>query len=137
MCWWKCCRCTWSVTHVKGDDFADRHLLGDGFLTQPLGLAASDDDLWVTDYATGSVVQLVADGEELAEPVVVAAGLDRPEGLALAPDGRLLVVETGTGRLLAVTPATGAAEVIAEGLGFELANPSDAGTIALPPHFVF
>jgi len=83
-------------------------------------------------------VQLVADGEELAEPVTVASGLDRPEGLALAPDGRLLVVETGADRLLAIDPATGDQEVLAEGLGFALANPVAAGTnVSLPPHFVF
>ena len=34
----------------------------------PLGLVARDDDLWVGDWATGMVWQLIADGVELAEP---------------------------------------------------------------------
>ena len=34
----------------------------------PLGLVARDDDLWVGDWYTGMVWQLIADGQELAEP---------------------------------------------------------------------
>lgn len=127
----------WTVERTSGDAFAERHELGAGFLQQPLGLAASAGDLWVTDYETGRVVQLIADGEELAEPIVVADGLDRPEGIALAPDGRLLVVETGTGRLLAIEPASGAMDVIAEGLGIAADNFSSIGPVKLPPHLVF
>jgi glucose/arabinose dehydrogenase len=35
---------------------------------------------------------------------VVAAGLDRPVGIARLPDGRYVVAETDSGRLRLVTP---------------------------------
>ncbi len=127
----------WRIQRTDGDDVASLHTLGGDALKQPLGLAASDDALWVADYATGSVYQLVADGAELTEPALVATGLDRPEGMALAADGRLLVAETGAGRLLAIDPATGEIAVIAEGLGFMRENPTSVGPVQLAPYWVF
>jgi len=85
-------------------------------LALPVGLAATDDDLWVSDWATGMVQQIIADGEPLAEPIPVAANLSAPEGLAVAPDGSLLVVETGVGRLSSIDLGTGEVRTIAEGL---------------------
>ena len=82
----------------------------------PACLAATDDDLWVSDWAAGTVLQLVADGEPLAVPTPVATGLACPEGLAVGPDGNLLVVETGTGRLLHISIESGEVRTIAEGL---------------------
>jgi glucose/arabinose dehydrogenase len=87
--------------------------------------------LWVSDRATGNVWQLATGGEVLPDPKLTASGLDRPEGMAVAPDGRLLVAETGTGRLVAIEPATGDMSTIAEGLGF---NPDAPG--GAPPTMV-
>jgi sugar lactone lactonase YvrE len=92
-----------------------RVTLGEG-LGVPAGLAASDDDLWVSDWATGSVLQIVADGEPLQEPILIATGLAFPEGLALAADGTLLVVETGGGRLARIDTTTGEISTVADGL---------------------
>ena len=128
----------WQVIRAGAEAPAERHALGAGVLQQPLGLAADEDNLWVTDYATGSVVQLIANGEELAEPITVVADLVQPEGIAVAPDGRLLVAETGTGRLLAVDQATGAVTVIAEGLGMTANNAKSTGSAGiLPPYWIF
>jgi len=63
------------------------------------------------------VLQLVKGGESLAEPIAVATGLQFPEGLAVDPDGNLLVAETGTGRLLRIEMAAGQVSTIAQGLG--------------------
>ncbi len=49
-----------------------------------------------------------------AETDVLASGVDQPYGVALAPDGTPVVVEQGTGRLLAVRD--GAVDVLAAGL---------------------
>lgn len=68
-------------------------------LAYPTGLAASNDDLWVADWAMGAVLQIVKDGTVLTNPIPVATGLVGPEGLALEPDGNLLVVEAAAGRL--------------------------------------
>ena len=81
------------------------------------GLAATADDLWVADWATGTVWQLVKDGVTLAAPAVVTIGLSQPEGLAVDRDGSLLVVEAGAGRLTRIDPATGVRSTVATGLG--------------------
>jgi len=90
----------------------------------PACLAAMDDDLWISDWAAGTVLQLVVDGGLLVTPIPVATGLARPEGLAIGPDGNLLVVETKggrTGRLSHISLESGAVRTVAEGfdLGLE------------------
>jgi sugar lactone lactonase YvrE len=114
--------------------------LGAGSIFVPTGLAATNDDLWVADWATGMVWQLVKDGVTLAAPAVVTTGLVRPEGLAVDVDGSLLVVETpvptdaapAAGRLTRIDPATGTRTTIASGLGLGTPGPSSA-----PPTWIF
>jgi sugar lactone lactonase YvrE len=97
----------------------------------PLGLATTEDDLWVGDWATGTIWQVIADGTVLTPPRPVASGLAAPEGLA-AVDGGLLVVEAGAGRLTRIDLETGAIETVAEGLALGAAPPTGA-----PPMGVF
>jgi sugar lactone lactonase YvrE len=105
-----------SVVRAQGANPAERATLAVG-LGVPAGLAATEDDLWVGEWATGRVLQLVADGQPLAPPRVVAQRLAAPEGLAVAPDHRsLLVVESGAGRLVRIELATGRVRSVAEGL---------------------
>lgn len=106
---------TGSVLRVNGADPTQRTPLITK-MAVPAGLAATDDDLWVGDFATGQVLQLVADGEELGKPVMVAAGLAGPKGLAVTDDGRLLVVESGARRLSAIDLATGEVTTVATDL---------------------
>ena len=94
----------------------------------PAGLAATDDDLWVADWATGIVWKIVADGVRLLPPQFLAGDLSFPEGMAVDRDGTLLVVEAGTGRLLRIDPVTGAATTVADGLGL-----GAQGSSAAPP----
>ena len=94
----------------------------------PLGLAATDDDLWVGDWATGMIWQLIADGQELAQPMPVAQGLSGPEGMTVDLDGSLLVVEGTAGRVSRVRPATGAITPVASNLLL-----SGPGAGMLPP----
>jgi hypothetical protein len=84
----------------------------------PAGLAASDDDLWVGDWATGIVWQLVADGVTLSDPIPLAMDLVGPEGLVLHHDGTLLVVESGAGRITRIDPSTGDTSTVMENLEF-------------------
>jgi sugar lactone lactonase YvrE len=104
-----------SLVRASAADPEVRETLAEG-LDTPAGLAATDDDLWVSEWGTGRVLQIVADGEALSEPVLVATGLSSPEGLALTPGGSLLVVEAGAGRLSRIDLATGEVSAIAEGL---------------------
>jgi sugar lactone lactonase YvrE len=105
-----------SVVRARGANPAERVTLAAG-LGVPAGLAATEDDLWVGEWGTGRVLQLVADGQPLAPPRVVAAGLSAPEGLAVTSDQScLLVVESGAGRLGRIELATGRLSTVAEGL---------------------
>ena len=98
----------------------------------PLGLVARDDDLWVGDWYTGTVWQLIADGEVLANPIPAAAGLSGPEGLAFDLDGSLLAVEGTAGRVSRIRLESGAVTRVVSGL--EL---SATGAGMLPPFSTF
>jgi sugar lactone lactonase YvrE len=119
-----------SVVRASGADPTQRVTLAK--LGVPAGLAATADDLWVSDFATGQVLQLVADGEPLAEPAIVASGLVTPEGLAVTADGRLLVVESGAHRLSSIALATGEVTVLVDGLALGAVGPA-----TMPPTWTF
>jgi len=97
--------------HVTGA----RNTIATGFYF-PTGIAHTDDDLWVADWITGVVYQVVADGVVLSSIQAVAGGLVKPEGMTVDNDGNLLVVETGIGQLTRIDPDTGEKTVLAEGL---------------------
>lgn len=101
-------------------------------LTYPLGLASEDGDLYVGDFMTGQVLQIVAGGERLDPPRVVAEGLQGPEGMALTGDGRLVVVESGANRLAIVDLATGEVTTLVADLGILRDVPR-----ARPLHYFF
>jgi len=90
-------------------------------LAVPTGLAATETELWVADWALGSVFKIV-DGGTPVPPILVASGLAQPEGLAVNLDGSLLVVESGAGRLSRIDPDTGVVTTVAEDL--ELGAPA-------------
>jgi hypothetical protein len=98
----------------------------------PLGLAARDDDLWVGDWYTGTVWQLIANGQNLANPIPVAGGLSGPEGMAFDLDGSLLVVEGTAGRVSRIRLGSGTVTPVMSGL--EL---SAVGAGMLPPFSTF
>ena len=91
-----------------------------GGLTWPGGLAATDTDLWVADWATGQIHQIAGIGA----PQVVASGLNLPEGMAVDRDGSLLVVESGAGRLTRIDLATGDESTVADGLATDVQGPA-------------
>lgn len=98
----------------------------------PVGLASTDIDLWVSDWYTGMVLQLAKDGHMLSEAVPVVSGLSFPEGLAVDTDGNLLVVETGTGKLLKIDVNTGNVSTVAVDL--------ETGAETIPgmtPNYIF
>jgi sugar lactone lactonase YvrE len=100
-------------------------------LAVPTGLATDGDDVWVADWALGMVFQIAEDGTFIA-PTPVAAGLAGPEGLAVSPDGGLLVVETFLHRVSHIDLGTGAVTPLVEGLA--LGAPGPPGT---PPTWIF
>lgn len=117
---------TGSVTRQTPE--GEREAIADGLMV-PSGLAATDEDLWVTDWASGTVWQVVTGGER--SMTEVATGLANPEGIAVEPDGSLLVVESGIGRLTRIMPS-GEKVTVADGL--PLGAPAAPNT---PPAWAF
>lgn len=106
----------------------------------PAGIVALlDGDLVVGLYSNGSLLRVSPDG---ADATVTRLDLERsienPDGLALAPDGRLLVLEgavaSGDGKLLAIdlaAPPPLAIEVLADGLDMPLNLTQVDGGVAI------
>ena len=111
----------------------ERETIADCF-SIPIGIATDGDNLWISDFSTGKITQIAANGKLLQKPITIVASLSFPEGLAVDSDGNLLVVETGTKRLLHVDthlnpPVT---SIVAEGLDIT------SGTIpGWPPTWTF
>jgi sugar lactone lactonase YvrE len=107
---------TGNVVRASGPSLADREVIAT--IPGAAGLAATDDDVYVGDSVTGTVLQVVAHGEVLAAPVPVASGLQSPEGLDLRSDGtKLLVVEGAANRLTEVNLDSGRTKTLATDLG--------------------
>jgi LPXTG-motif cell wall-anchored protein len=117
------------VTRISAANPAARTTLAE--LGLPAGLAATTQDLWATDWAAGTVVQIVKGGQQVTPPAVVASGLKGPEGLAAAPDGSLLVVESLAGRLSRINQSSGSVSLVAEGLNVGAPGPAN-----MPPLWI-
>lgn len=91
-------------------------------LKDPSGVAVADGPgptraAYVTEAGTGLVHEiLLLRGQPVAH-TILPARLDRPEGIQVAPDGHLLVVEAGANALTHVDPGTGDTTRLVDGLG--------------------
>lgn len=92
-----------------------RSVLVEG-IVNPSGLAAHEDNLWAADQSEGQILMIISNGDVLTEPRVVVTGLSQPEGIAATPNGDLLVVERGAGRLLEIDSDIGKFTVLADNL---------------------
>ncbi|WP_224365588.1 Vgb family protein [Hyalangium versicolor] len=116
---------------VGASDSAGTTVLTAG-LEGPVGLAADTEarepGVYVTEVRSGRVTRVrLSDGARRT----VARGLLAPEGIALHPDGGLIVAEVGRKRLVRIDPATGQSTVLASGLRIGL--PESA---SLPPGYL-
>jgi sugar lactone lactonase YvrE len=103
---------TQSLLRVSGEHGADRTPILGG-LAGPVGLvAASKDTVYLTEAFSGQVSKVESNGEK----TVIAHDLKMPEGIALAPNGRLIVAEVGAKRIVEIDPATGTVTEIAGNL---------------------
>jgi sugar lactone lactonase YvrE len=93
-----------------------------------MGLVRRGSEWFVSESAAGRVSVLGAKGTRR----VVVEDLQQPEGLAFMPDGRLVVAEAGTGRVLLVDTSTGERETIARGLPFGIADAPGAPPGIIP-----
>jgi streptogramin lyase len=114
-----------SISRLNPGDPQKRDLVARGLPGATAMVRGADGAVYVTLYGRGEVARV-----DLATGNVTPAvtGLDRPEGIAALPDGRLLVAEGEPGRLLRVDPASGVRETLAEGMAIAL-----GGVPSLPP----
>jgi len=101
-----------SLLRISGEHGKDRTALIGG-LEGPVGLVGgTGGTVYVTEAYAGQVSQVDSNGEKS----VLAKDLKMPEGLALAPDGTLVVAEVGARRLVRIDPSNGKVEEIAANL---------------------
>jgi len=92
-----------SVIRASGEHGKDRTTLVGG-LEGPVGMAGGAKGVvYVTEAFSGDVSKIESNGEK----AVVAKGLKMPEGIAIAPDGKLVVAEVGAKRLVSIDPQSG------------------------------
>jgi sugar lactone lactonase YvrE len=84
-----------------------------GGLEGPVGMAGgAKGDVYITEAFAGQVSKVEANGEK----TIIAKDLKMPEGIALAPDGRLIVAEVGARRIIAIDAQNGTVTEIAGNL---------------------
>ncbi len=113
------------ITRITGHGADGREVIARGLSGAVCMIRAGDHAAYVSLFGKGEIVRVDLDTGDSA---TVAAGLEGPEGLAVAPDGRILVVETGPQRVSAIDPLTGAQEVLADELSLVMDLPP-----GLPP----
>jgi sugar lactone lactonase YvrE len=101
-----------SLIRASGEHGKDRTVLIGG-LEGPVGLVGgAKGDVYVTEALAGQVSKVGSNGEK----TILAKDLKMPEGIALAPDGKLIVAEVGAKRLVELDPQTGKVTEIAGNL---------------------
>jgi len=104
---------TGRVVRFRPSSPEDRDTLVGGL--GPAGLASRDGDLFVADNGGGRVIQLAENGKFLKEGREIATDLWGPEGIAVAPDGTLYVVEAPAHQVTRID-RKGRKTIVAEGL---------------------
>ena len=102
-----------SLVRVSGEHGKDRTLiLGDLGRAGRAGAPAPDGAVYLTEAFAGQVSKVESNGEK----TVIAKDLKMPEGIAVAPDGKLIVAEVGARRIVQIDPVTGTVTEIAGNL---------------------
>lgn len=110
---------TGRLLRVSGADGTQRQVIAEN-LSGPVGLALRNDHVLVSEAIGGRITEInIASGRTR----VIAAGLDQPEGIALAPGGAVLIAEVGKKRIVRIEPSSGARSIIASDLPLGLAAP--------------
>jgi sugar lactone lactonase YvrE len=101
-----------SLIRASGEHGKDRTVLVGG-LEGPVGLVGgAKGEVYVTEALAGQVCKVESNGEKS----VVAKDLKMPEGIARAPDGKLVVAEVGAKRIVEIDPQSGSVTEIAGNL---------------------
>ncbi len=91
-------------------------------LAVPTYLAkAGPGAVYVTEFGAGRVTKVDL---KTGNKKVIATGFSAPKGIAVKPDGKILVVDTGTRQLIQIDPATGESKPLVINLAVGLPVPS-------------
>jgi len=120
---------TGSLVKVTDNEGKERTVIAKDLIV-PIYLApAGPDGVYVTEAMAGTVSRIdLSTGEKK----VIASGLRMPEGIAVFPDGKLAVVETGTRQLLKIDPESGVKTPLV--INLPVGFPSYPG--GLPPYLI-
>jgi streptogramin lyase len=89
-----------------------------GALEGPVGMVvASNSSVYITEAFSGQVSKIETNGYK----TVIAKDLKMPEGIALMPDGKIVVAEVGAKRIIQIDPQNGSVTEIAGNLPIGLA----------------
>ena len=103
---------TKSLVRVNGEHGEVRTPLIGG-LEGPVGMvAASNSAVYITEAFSGQVSTIETNGYK----TVIAKDLKMPEGIALMPDGKIVVAEVGAKRIIQIDPQNGSVTEIAGNL---------------------
>jgi len=120
---------TGSLVKVTDQEGKERTVVAKDLIVPVYLAPAGPDGVYVTEAMAGTISRIdLSTGEKK----VVASGLRMPEGIAVFPDGKLAVVETGTRRLLKIDPTSGAITQLA--INLAVGFPSYPG--GLPPYLI-
>lgn len=111
---------TGSIVRVRDKEGKQRDTVAKD-LAHPVYMApAGSDAVYVTEFLAGNVTKVDLNS---GNRNVVAAGLRGPKGIAVKPDGTILVVAVGTKELLQIDPASGSAKPLVQNLAVGLFVP--------------
>lgn len=113
-----------TVTKLAPGKSREKAVISTG-LKGPVAQAVAGNDLYISEYDAGRISRIDL---QSGDTEIVVANLDRPEGLALTSDGKLLIAETGMQRLLRVEPGSDAVETLADNLAIGLEGGDDLPT---------
>jgi sugar lactone lactonase YvrE len=106
-----------SLVRVNGEHGEVRTPLIGG-LEGPVGMVGiSNSAVYITEALSGQVSMVETNGYK----TVIASDLKMPEGIALMPDGKIVVAEVGARRIIQIDPQNGSVTEIAGNLPIGLA----------------
>jgi len=95
---------TGNIVRVTDKEGKERTVVATG-LDNPTFIAeAGSDAVYVTEYLAGRVTRVDL---KTGDKNVICTGLLGPKGIAVKPDGKILVVDAGSRQLLEIDPASG------------------------------
>lgn len=111
------------VTRTVGK-FRETLIDGSKGLIVPSGLAAANGNIYAADFFKGVVFKLTENDKILQEPQILVSGLKQPEGLQIAQNGDLLIVETGANQILSYNLKSGEQKVLIADIPLGLEAPA-------------